>query len=56
MVALIPIVGDQLSLRLSSLGDADPASAVLLMMEFFYCEQRSRTGLLMDGEKPAGGR
>jgi deoxyribodipyrimidine photolyase-related protein len=56
LVALIPILGDQLLLRLSSLEDADPASAVLLMMEFFYCEQRSRTGLLMDGEKPAGGR
>ncbi|HZG46558.1 MAG TPA: cryptochrome/photolyase family protein [Allosphingosinicella sp.] len=56
MVTLIPILGDQLSLRLSSLEGADPASAVLLMMEFFYCEQRSRTGLLMDGEKPAGGR
>jgi deoxyribodipyrimidine photolyase-like uncharacterized protein len=56
LVTLIPILGDQLSLRLSSLEGADPASAVLLMMEFFYCEQRSRTGLLMDGEKPAGGR
>ncbi|HEX8400408.1 MAG TPA: cryptochrome/photolyase family protein [Allosphingosinicella sp.] len=27
-----------------------------LVMEFFYREQRRRTGLLMDGDKPAGGR
>jgi deoxyribodipyrimidine photolyase-related protein len=30
---LIPVLGDQLSLDLSSLADADPASTVLLMME-----------------------
>ena len=27
-----------------------------LVMEFFYREMRMRTGLLMDGEEPAGGR
>jgi len=27
-----------------------------LVMEFFYREMRARTGLLMDGHKPAGGR
>jgi len=27
-----------------------------LVMEYFYREQRRRTGLLMDGDKPAGGR
>ncbi len=27
-----------------------------LVMEFFYREQRVKTGLLMDGGKPAGGR
>ena len=30
---LIPVLGDQLSLTLSSLADADPATSVLLMME-----------------------
>lgn len=33
MTTLIPILGDQLSLSLSSLADADPATSVLLMME-----------------------
>jgi deoxyribodipyrimidine photolyase-related protein len=33
MTTLIPILGDQLSLNLSSLDDADPASSILLMME-----------------------
>ncbi len=33
MTTLIPILGDQLSFDLSSLLDADPADAVLLMME-----------------------
>ena len=27
-----------------------------LTMEWFYCEMRAKTGLLMDGSKPAGGR
>jgi deoxyribodipyrimidine photolyase-related protein len=27
-----------------------------LVMEYFYREQRRKTGLLMDGDKPAGGR
>jgi deoxyribodipyrimidine photolyase-related protein len=27
-----------------------------LVMEFFYREQRVRTGLLLDGGKPAGGK
>lgn len=27
-----------------------------LRMEYFYCEMRRRTGLLMDGDEPAGGR
>src|SRR6056297_385221 len=27
-----------------------------LRMEYFYREMRRRTGLLMDGDKPAGGR
>jgi deoxyribodipyrimidine photolyase-related protein len=33
MTTLIPILGDQLSLTLSSLRDADPAKSILLMME-----------------------
>ena len=33
MTTLIPILGDQLAIDLSSLGGADPANAVLLMME-----------------------
>ena len=33
MTILIPILGDQLSLDLSSLDDVDPATAVVLMME-----------------------
>lgn len=33
MTTLIPILGDQLSHSLSSLGGADPATSVLLMME-----------------------
>ncbi len=33
MTTLIPVLGDQLSLGLSSLADADPASSVILMME-----------------------
>jgi deoxyribodipyrimidine photolyase-related protein len=33
MTTLIPILGDQLSLNLSSLDNADPASSILLMME-----------------------
>ena len=33
MITLIPVLGDQLSLDLSSLARADPASSVLLMME-----------------------
>ena len=33
MTTLIPILGDQLSLDLSSLADADPASSILLLME-----------------------
>ena len=30
---LIPILGDQLSMNLSALEDADPTASVLLMME-----------------------
>jgi len=33
MTTLIPILGDQPSHSLSSLGGADPATSVLLMME-----------------------
>jgi len=33
MTTLIPILGDQLSLNISSLTDADPESAIILMME-----------------------
>lgn len=33
MTTLVPILGDQLSLALSSLSDANPADAVILMME-----------------------
>jgi deoxyribodipyrimidine photolyase-related protein len=33
VTTLIPILGDQLSLNLSSLRDADPATSVLIMME-----------------------
>jgi deoxyribodipyrimidine photolyase-related protein len=33
MTTLVPVLGDQLSLSLSSLGDADPADAIVLMME-----------------------
>ena len=33
MKTLIPVLGDQLSLRLSSLAGVDPASSVILMME-----------------------
>jgi deoxyribodipyrimidine photolyase-related protein len=33
MTTLVPVLGDQLSLSLSSLADADPADTVVLMME-----------------------
>ncbi len=33
MTTLIPILGDQLSLGLSALDGADPATSILLMME-----------------------
>jgi deoxyribodipyrimidine photolyase-related protein len=33
MTTLVPVLGDQLSLSLSSLGDADPADTIVLMME-----------------------
>jgi deoxyribodipyrimidine photolyase-related protein len=33
MTTLVPVLGDQLSLSLSSLGDADPTDTIVLMME-----------------------
>ncbi len=32
------------------------AGRTVLRMEYFYREMRRRTGLLMDGDAPAGGR